>query len=147
MSVPTRWYVVCRDGLATLCKDEADAAKCALDYDWMYPRHAPHRAAAMGDVAAERERFATRCEVLALEYLDSRFADLAAELRAYNFGHLHSRSAAAELALKAEACIGALRSLDERLRACSKDPITAAEAYDSFYQEIVTEALAEFDKP
>jgi len=31
--------------------------------------------------------------------------------------------------------------LDERLRNCSKLPVTAAEAYDSFYQEMVSDAL------
>jgi hypothetical protein len=38
--------------------------------------------------------------------------------------------------------IGALRDLDKRLRACFGDPITAQEAYDSFYQDIVASAIA-----
>jgi hypothetical protein len=36
----------------------------------------------------------------------------------------------------------ALADLDERLRACFGEPISAEEAYDSFYQEIVRAALA-----
>ena len=64
---------------------------------------------------------------------------------AYLEGHRDARHAAAKLALKTDACIDALRSLDARLRACMKDPISAAEAYDSFYQEIVSEALAALD--
>lgn len=35
----------------------------------------------------------------------------------------------------------ALLTLDERLRKCSELPITASEAYDSFYQEMVSTAL------
>lgn len=53
-----RWYVVNRDGLATLCADEADARKVADECDLMFPRVAPHRAVLLGDVAAERERCA-----------------------------------------------------------------------------------------
>lgn len=64
---------------------------------------------------------------------------------AYLYGHRDARHAAAELALKAGACIAALRDLDARLRACMVNQISAADAYDSFYQETVAEALAEFD--
>lgn len=35
-----------------------------------------------------------------------------------------------------------LRTIDGRLRQCFDDPITAREAYDSFYQEIVAAALS-----
>ncbi len=38
--------------------------------------------------------------------------------------------------------LAALQELDERLRKCGSDPITAAEAYDSFYQGLVAEAIA-----
>lgn len=58
-----RWYVVSRDGLATLCADGEDAQKGAETCNFLYPRHAPHRAMQMVDageitaaVAAERER-------------------------------------------------------------------------------------------
>lgn len=37
----------------------------------------------------------------------------------------------------------ALAELDGRLRACFGEPISAEDAYDSFYQEIVADALAE----
>jgi hypothetical protein len=37
--------------------------------------------------------------------------------------------------------LGVLIDLDERLRQCFDGPITAKEAYDSFYQEIVAEAI------
>lgn len=35
-----------------------------------------------------------------------------------------------------------LSTIDERLRQCFDDPITAREAYDSFYQKIVAAALS-----
>ncbi len=43
-------------------------------------------------------------------------------------------------ALNAE-LLAALQAIDERLRACT-GPVSATEAYDSFYQEIVAEAIA-----
>lgn len=46
-----------RDGLATLCKNEADARMIASNGDRDYPRGAPYRAALLGDVAAEKERW------------------------------------------------------------------------------------------
>ncbi|MBV60945.1 MAG: hypothetical protein CMH65_06550 [Nevskiales bacterium] len=61
---------------------------------------------------------------------------------AYQTGHRDARHAAAELAMAADACIRALRLLDERLRECSNDPISAAEAYDSYYRAEVVDALA-----
>jgi hypothetical protein len=66
--LPLRWYCVSRDGLATLCKDEADARMIASDGDRKYPRGAPYRAVLLGDaaaaVAAERaELEALRAEV------------------------------------------------------------------------------------
>ena len=45
-----------------------------------------------------------------------------------------------ERKVKAE-LLDALLSLDKRLRECMADPITAAEAYDTFYQDIVSDAL------
>lgn len=53
-NTPARWYCVGRDGLATLCKDEADALANAKGADVLYARQAPHRAVMLGDVAAER---------------------------------------------------------------------------------------------
>lgn len=37
-----RWYCVNTIGMATLCRDEADARREAADADAMWPRHAPH---------------------------------------------------------------------------------------------------------
>ena len=42
---------------------------------------------------------------------------------------------------KAQRVRDALEALDARLRECLKAPISAAEAYDSFYQEMVADAL------
>ena len=64
----------------------------------------------------------------------------------YQLGHRDARHATAEVALKADACIEALRALDARLRECARLGLTAAEAYDSFYEETVAEALHGLDR-
>lgn len=43
----------------------------------------------------------------------------------------------------APALLAALKELDARLRECASQPISAAEAYDSFYQDIVSDAIAQ----
>lgn len=55
-----RWYCLDRDGVAMLCKDEADARAQVIESDDLWPARAPHRAALLGDVAAERERCAAK---------------------------------------------------------------------------------------
>ena len=57
-----RWYCVSRDGLATLCLNEANAREMAVQCAADYPRQAPYRAVQLGDVAAERERCAKLAE-------------------------------------------------------------------------------------
>lgn len=39
-----RWYCLDRDGVAMLCKDEADARAQAIENDDCWPGRAPHRA-------------------------------------------------------------------------------------------------------
>lgn len=51
-----RWYCLDRDGVAMLCKDEADALAQVIENDDCWPQRAPHRAALLAAVAAERER-------------------------------------------------------------------------------------------
>ena len=72
-----RWYCVSREGLATLCKDEADAHETAGQCDKSWPLGGPHRAVLLGDVAAERDRC---CRVVAVQRdddLDARRTILA----------------------------------------------------------------------
>lgn len=45
-----RWYSLDRDGVAMLCKDEADAKAQAAEADACWPARAPHRAVLLGDV-------------------------------------------------------------------------------------------------
>ncbi len=47
-----RWYCLDRDGVAMLCKDEADARAQVIENDDCWPGRAPHRAALLGDVRA-----------------------------------------------------------------------------------------------
>ena len=56
--LPARWYCVSRDGLATLCLDEANAREMAAQCAHDYPRQAPYRAVLLGDVTALRESMA-----------------------------------------------------------------------------------------
>ena len=46
-----RWYCVSRDGLATLCKDAADAHETAGQCDKSWPAGGPHRAVLLVDAA------------------------------------------------------------------------------------------------
>ena len=52
---PVRWYCVSREGIATWCKDEADARDTATSADVAWPNCKPHRAMQLVD-AAEIER-------------------------------------------------------------------------------------------
>lgn len=52
MPEPLGWYVVNNIGMATLCKDEAEAQLLAEDCDMVYQRQAPHRAVQLVALAA-----------------------------------------------------------------------------------------------
>jgi hypothetical protein len=45
-----------------------------------------------------------------------------------------------QLEAQREPLLGALHAIDKRLRECAKHSISAAEAYDSYYQEIISAA-------
>ena len=47
-----RWYMVNRDGMATLCTDRADAEKEAADAQIVWPHMGPHRAVQLAEVAS-----------------------------------------------------------------------------------------------
>jgi hypothetical protein len=47
--LPERWYVVDRNGLATVCAGEADARTQELQSRALYHRHAPYRAVRLVD--------------------------------------------------------------------------------------------------
>ena len=47
--IAPRWYCVSREGLATLCKDEADANETAGQCDKSWPLGGPHRAVRLAD--------------------------------------------------------------------------------------------------
>lgn len=47
-----RWYCVSLEGLATLCKDEADAHETVGQCDKSWPLGGPHRAVRLVDAAA-----------------------------------------------------------------------------------------------
>lgn len=62
-----RWYVVNRDGMATLCADREDAEKEAADAQSVWPHMGPHRAvqlASAGGIAALKGQRAVLCSLL-----------------------------------------------------------------------------------
>lgn len=50
------WYAVSRNGMATLCKDLADAQKTVSDADIAWPSMAPHRAVQLVDFVELRRQ-------------------------------------------------------------------------------------------
>lgn len=62
-----RWYMVNRDGMATLCEDQADAEKEAKAADMDWPHSGPHRAVQLVpavDIAALKGQRAVLCSLL-----------------------------------------------------------------------------------
>ena len=79
------------------------------------------------------ELFATAVESLERERCAQQFVENGREI-----GRQEERE---RLDVKAGACVEALRELDKRLRECSAIPASAADAYDSFYRDMVLAAL------
>ena len=48
---PARWYMIDKDGMATLCTDREDAEQEAKDANMAWPHTAPHRAVQLVEVA------------------------------------------------------------------------------------------------
>ena len=62
-----RWYMVNRDGMATLCTDREDAENEAADAQSVWPHMGPHRAvqlAPAGDMAKLRGQRMVLCSLL-----------------------------------------------------------------------------------
>ena len=53
------WYMVNRDGMATLCTDRADAEKEAADAQSVWPHMGPHRAVRLVEASFEAADIAT----------------------------------------------------------------------------------------
>ena len=52
LDMVARWYMVDKDGMATLCTDREDAEQEAKDADMSWPHTAPHRAVQLVEVGA-----------------------------------------------------------------------------------------------
>lgn len=71
--LPERWYVLDRNGLATVCADEADARRQELQSRALYHRHAPYRAVRLVDaVTADALRKENERLRAALRWQDDR---------------------------------------------------------------------------
>jgi hypothetical protein len=49
------WYVIDKEGLATLCADKQDAETTAKEADLLWPKNAPHRVAQIVKVEQAEE--------------------------------------------------------------------------------------------
>jgi hypothetical protein len=49
------WYVIDKEGLATLCADKQDAETTAKEADLLWPKNAPHRVAQIVEVEQAEE--------------------------------------------------------------------------------------------
>ena len=78
-----RWYCVSRDGQAMLCLNEHNAQAMAAQNDTDYPNQAPYKAVALGDVAAERERWASPVRTLLAAH-DASLDRIGTLMRAHN---------------------------------------------------------------
>ena len=77
-------------------------------------------------------------------WADTKIASMENEVEhssAYRTKPYHEHVANAHLIAAAPELIDALETLHERLMSCCRSPITVYEAYDSFYQGIVSNAL------
>jgi len=50
LEMVARWYMIDKDGMATLCTDREDAEKEAKDANMAWPHTAPHRAVQLVEV-------------------------------------------------------------------------------------------------
>ncbi len=75
-----RWYMVNKDGMATLCTDRADAEKEAEDAQSVWPHMGPHRAVQLVEVAdVEALRTGYAAARLEIESLQARIKAMAEE--------------------------------------------------------------------
>ncbi len=108
-----RWYMVNRDGMATLCTDREDAEQEAKDANLAWTHTAPHRAVQLvevGTAAAELHRQHARITELesrvqelgamARENRSRRIVELEAQLEAVGAGGVQALSAAPEAIAK-----------------------------------------------
>ena len=106
-----RWYMVNRDGMATLCTDQADAEKEAADAQSVWPHMGPHRAVQLVEAETLANAIGTRrvlCDLLGecLPIIDAMLqlpGDDASDARLYG---LISRIKAAQAAVAEEALEG-----------------------------------------
>lgn len=60
MTTQNRWYMVDKDGMATLCADQQDAESESKDADAVWPRAGPHRAVQLVEASELANALGTR---------------------------------------------------------------------------------------
>lgn len=112
------WYMVNRDGMATLCTDRADAEKEAADAQSVWPHMGPHRAVRLVEASFEAADIATAAAEGFRAGHESNFsaADMAAA-KAEGFRE-GDKAAVREMQPALEKALGQRRVLCDLLREC-----------------------------
>ena len=74
----SRWYMVNKDGMATLCADHADAEQVAKDAQEVWPHRGPHRAVRLVEVGDAGFTAADMATAEARGFRDGQAEELAA---------------------------------------------------------------------
>ena len=80
---PARWYMIDKDGMATLCTDMDDAEQEAKDADMAWPHKAPHRAVQLVEASFDSADMATAAAQGFRDGVASVAAGAGSELVAY----------------------------------------------------------------
>jgi len=98
LEMVARWYMIDKDGMATLCTDREDAEQEAKDANMAWPHTAPHRAVQLVEVAdVEALRTGYAAARLEIESLQARIKTMAEEhADELMVAHLDGRSQAAQ---------------------------------------------------
>lgn len=67
-NIPHRWYMITKDGAATLCVDEYDAMQNVIDADVLYPNNAPHTAVQLAPVQPAMPADAYPCRIVEADF-------------------------------------------------------------------------------
>ena len=76
----SRWYMVNKDGMVTLCADQADAEQVAKDAQEVWPHMGPHRAGQLSESFGAWFTAADMATASAQGFRDGQAAELAAML-------------------------------------------------------------------
>lgn len=127
------WYMVNRDGMATLCTDKADAEKEAADAQSVWPHMGPHRAVRLVEASFEAADIATAAadgyrsaaaEVAKLRGQRMVLCSLLRECR----GHLEDAAHVMHMVAEEMPVWGLVERIESALKAISEDQVKGGES-------------------